>query len=203
MGCDFYRKERPYVFDMRFRRPAGNTEGWQLRSNLVFKAKNADGAKAFRVKVDGRTHELVATVEGAVLLIRNRTSRFGERPYVDERLTESDMARAVKGELGPLFLAIAERLCTSHAAHSVSSPFISGYAVDGFAGDTHDGCKLHVALRSRRPFINPWSTGDEAEFFLIGSLWSADCGVIEYRGRGREHVNEGVGLPGSRLLRSA
>ena len=203
MGCDFYRKERPYVFAMRFRRPERSRSGWELRSNVVLKAKNADGAKIFRVKANGRTHELVATVEGCVLVIRNRTTRVGERTYINERLTESDMARAVKGELGPFFLAVAERLCTSHEAHSVSSPFISGYAVDGFAGDTHDGCKLHVALRSRRPFINPWSTGDEAEFFLIGSLWSADCRVIEYRGRGREHVNEGVGLPGSRLLRSA
>ena len=203
MGCDFYRKERPYVFDMRFRRPARPRSGWQLRSNVVFKAKNADGAKFFRVKVDGKTHELVATAEGCVLVIRNRTLRLGERPYINERLTESDMARAIKGELGPFFLAIAERLCTSHEAHSVSSPFISGYAVNTFAGDPHDGCKLYIALTSRKPFINPWSSGDEPEFFLIGTVWSTDCRAIEYYGRGRETINETVGLPGSDLLRSA
>ena len=203
MGCDFYRKERPYVFAMRFRRPERSRSGWELRSNVVLKAKNADGAKIFRVKANGRTHELVATVEGCVLVIRNRTTRVGERTYINERLTESDMARAVKGELGPFFLAVAERLCTSHEAHSVSSPFISGYARNTFADDPHDGCKLHVGLASRKAFINPWSSGDEPEFFLIGTVWSTDCRVIEYYGRGRESVSETVGLPGRGFLRSA
>jgi hypothetical protein len=188
---------------MRYRRPARPRSGWQLRSNVVFKAKNADGAKVFRVRVDGKTHELVATVEGCVLVVRNRTQRHSERPYINERLTESDMARAVKGELGPFFLAVAERLCTSHEVHSGSSPFISGYATNTFAGDGHDGCKLHIELSSRKAFINPWSSGDEPEFFLIGTVWSTDCRVIEYHGRGRESISEVVGLPGSGFLRSA
>lgn len=200
----FFRKERTTVFDERFRRPAGNVP-CQLRGNLIFQAKNVTGTKRFRVRANGQDHDLIARVDGHAVIIQNRRARDTERLTINRRLTEADMARAVRGQLGDAVLhAAAKQLCQDHATSSAHSPFISGTIVNNFASNrTFAGDKLCLELSFRRPFVNPWSSGTEQEYFLIGRVLNTECRLIKYYGRSDENLNEIVRLPGSEIPRPA
>jgi len=200
----FFRKERPHIFEQRFRRPAGNSP-CQLRGNLVFQAKNASGQKTFRVRVGSRDYDLVATVSGTDLIIQNQRANPTAALSINRRLTEADMARATRSQLGDAVMhAAVKKLCQDHATSSAHSPLISGTIVDNFAASrTYPGDKLSIELNFRQPFGNPWASGNEREHFLIGSVSSADCRIIKYYGRTDESLNEIVRLPGSRIPRPA
>lgn len=200
----FFRKERPHIFEQRFRRPAGNAP-CQLRGNLVFQAKNAGRPKTFRIRVANRDYDLVATVSAHDLVIQNQRANPTATLTINRRLTEADMASAVRGQLGDAVMhAAVKKLCQDHATSSAHSPFISGTIVDNFAASrTYPGDKLSIDLNFRQPFSNPWASGNEREFFLIGSVSSTDCRIIKYYGNTAESLNEIVRLPGSNIPRPA
>lgn len=48
---------------------------------------------------------------------------------------------------------------------------------------TYPGRKLLIDLESRVPINNPFRSGEEKEYFLVGSVVADDCTSITYLGR--------------------
>jgi hypothetical protein len=190
MGYDFFRKERPEVFLTRLQAPTEGKNFYSLRSAVIFEAKNASGAKKFAVEVSGRKRRLKATVSGKTLVISE-----DEGPNKDKvllHLTEDSMHTALSlprsAQAASLACQVARRLCQDHAVSSSSSPLISGCEVNNFAAATaYEGQRMHLTLKSRKPFANPLCSGNEKEVFLIGRVEYADCELVKYLGstRGR------------------
>ncbi len=203
MSFDFYRKERPEVFNQRFIAPAPPTNAWTLSSNLIFQARRAHGTKNFRVTVNAQQMALTASVMGNDLFVVGQGGGPGQN--VQERISEREMGDLLEGtDRTSLRYQIAKKLCQDHATSSASSPFISGCVVDNFAASrTFNGCKLHLKLRSRRPFRNPFVSGLEQEYFLIGQVADTDCTSIIYLGTNNENLSELVNPFGSGIPRPA
>lgn len=204
MSFDFFRKERPEVFQSRFTTPTQAANYYCLRSNTIFAAKNFTGTKSFTVTVGGQVRKLEATVQGAELLIRNQA--VDPKPPVMLRLSEANMNDALTqnpaGRANSLLYQVAKKLCQDHATSSASSPLISGCIENNFhRSTTYDGFKLHLLLRIRRPFQNPFVSGLEREYFLIGRVLDTDCSSIRFLGRTNESHNELVNPFGSRISR--
>jgi len=206
MPYDFYRKERPQIFEARFKTPS-STENWYgLKTNTVFQAKKFSGEKRFSVTVAGQQRTLVASVSGNELLIKSQPSDAG--PHVILRISEANMHDTLKSlpaasRDNSILYQIAKKLCEDHATSSASSPLISGCIVDNFERSrAYDGFKLHVKLKSRQPFENPFVSGLEKEYFLIGKVKDTDCQSIHFFGRTTDRgLNERVNLFGSRIPR--
>jgi hypothetical protein len=181
MSYPFYRKERPEVFEARFT-PATAKDPCVLKSTKIFEAKNVGGEKRFIVTVDGKQRKLIATVDGCTLLVNNQP---GDAPAVKWKYTEADMLAALTGKTADekeksLPYQVAKKLCSDHATSSKSSHFISGCVKDNFSQSiTYDGFKLHLELGARQPFQNPFASGLEAEYFLIGQVLDSECEKIE------------------------
>ena len=204
MGFDFFRKERPEVFQARFALPTPATNYYALRTNTIFQAKNFALEKRFTVTVGGQVRKLVATVQGTELLIRSQPD--DAKPAVTLRLSDANMSDALTqdptGRANSVLYQVAKKLCQDHATSSASSPLVSGCIENNFhRSATYDGFKLHLVLRARRPFQNPFVSGLEREYFLIGRVLDTDCSSIRFLGRTNESRNELVNPFGSRIPR--
>ena len=205
MPFEFFRKERPEVFSARFNVPTAVNNWYGLKTNLIFRAKKVVGEKAFSVRVGRQVRQLSASVSGNALVVKSRPN--DSRPHVNLRLSEANMhdtlhslPRASRAD--SILYQVAKKLCQDHATSSRSSPFISGCIVDNFnQSRKYDGYKLHLTLKFRQPFENPFVSGLEKEYFLIGSVNNSDCQMIHLYGRTNENINEVVNPPGSKIPR--
>jgi hypothetical protein len=197
MSYDFFRKERPEVFEKRFSVPTLATEAYGLKSHVIFEAKGALKPKHFRISLEKQGIDLTATVSGSELLVTNKI--IGDKPKITLRLSEANMADALKArnEKSVIYL-VAAKLCKDHATSSASSPLISGCIQDNFAASkSYDGYKLCLKLLFRQPFVNPFVSGLEKEYFLIGQVLDTDCTSIQFFGRTNQNINELVNPFGS------
>jgi hypothetical protein len=97
---------------------------------------------------------------------------------------------------------VALFLCKNHATSSAQSPLISGCIVNNFDKSLkYQGHKLHLDLKDRTPFQNPFVSGLEKEYFLIGQVKDADCKVIKYYGKTDESLDLLVNPAGSLIPR--
>jgi len=205
MPYDFYRKERPEVFQARFKAPSPAENWYGLKTHTVFQAKRFSGVKQFSVTVAGQQRKLAASVSGNELLIKSQPS--DARPHVNLRISEANMHDTLKSlpatsRDNSMLYQIAKKLCQDHATSSASSPLISGCIVDNFKmSRAYDGFKLHVKLKFRQPFENPFVSGLEKEYFLIGEVKDTDCQSIHFYGRTNQNINEIVNPFGSRIPR--
>lgn len=205
MPYDFYRKERPEIFQARFRTPSVAENWYGLKTNTVFQAKKFAGEKHFSVTASGQQRKLIASVSGNELLIRSQLS--DARPHINLRISEANMHDTLKSlpvasRDNSLLYQIAKKLCKDHATSSASSPLISGCIVDNFERSrNYDGFKLHVKLKFRKPFENPFVSGLEKEYFLIGEVKDIDCQIIHFFGRTNQNLNEIVNPFGSKIPR--
>jgi hypothetical protein len=200
MSFDFFRKEVTHLFDSRFSLPALPAQAYGLKSHVIFRAKNALGAKNFQVTVGDQKIDLVATVSGSELLVKNKLA--AAKPKIMLRLSEDNIADALTAKVDSAIYAVAKKLCQDHTVSSKSSPLISGCTVNNFdASSAYDGYKLHLKLRFRQPFMNPFVSGLEKECFLIGQVLDTDCELIKFLGRTNEDRNELVNPFGSRIPR--
>lgn len=201
-GYDFFRKERPLVFAANFTVPTQDGEAYGLTSHTIFEAKNYAGEKRFTVTVGGKQKKLIATVLGQEILITSQTGdmtplRLSEATFHDTLTLLPAEARA-----NSILYQVAKKLCQDHATSSASSPLISGTIVNNFDKSlAYDGFKIHLLLRHRQPFVNPFASGLEKEYFLIGRVLDTDCVLIRFLGRTQESKNELVNFFGSQIPR--
>jgi hypothetical protein len=201
MSYDFYRKERPNIFLERISLPEAPVNAYTLKSSVIFQAKNA-GQKIFQVDVAGKKYNLIAQASGTELLITSNPNKPGEKTKM-LRFSEANMTDILKNnDKDSLNYQIAKKLCKDHATSSASSPLISGCTVNNFgASVTYPGYKLHLKLRSRQPFDNPFVSGNEKEAFLIGKVTDSDCEAIVFLGETSENVNQLVNPSTSKIPR--
>lgn len=192
MSFDFFRKERPAVFEERFKAPAPPATAWSLKSRLIFQAKNYSGSKKFKIKVAGVDYSLDVTVQGTEIFVKKQVGQPG--PNTSLRISEGNLADALDHpNESSLLYNVARKLAKDHATSSASSPLISGCNVDNFqASKTYTGNKLCIKLRIRQPVKNPFVSGLEKEYFLIGQVLDTDCESILYFGSTDETLNETV-----------
>jgi len=206
MTYDFFRKERENIFNQRFNIPTSINNYYVLKSNTVFQAKKYNGTKTFTVTVNNQKQKLIASV------VNNNSLGVKSDPTVTSNrinviITESDMANifkstSVSNRNKSMNYQIAKRLCQDHATSSASSLLISGCIVNNFAQSVaYPGCKLSLKLKSRQPFENPFASGNEKEYFLIGRVLDTDCQVIQYLGKTNESLNELVNPFGCKIPR--
>lgn len=193
----FYRKERPEIFTTRFSSPTSPTDAWRLTSNVIFQAKNVN-EKKFSVTHNGRPVQLSCTVAGTSLAF----STVDAPSASSFTIAESEMGELLARKPDTLkYLALA-KICRDHATSSRSSPLISGCVVNNFHANTNfPGHKICLDLQSRRPFPNPFTSGQEREHFLVGWVLATDCRTIKYLGSIHENKNVIVNVPGSRIPR--
>lgn len=193
---DFFRKERVDVFTTRFSPPRPPTNAWTLRDQLIFQAKGYNLRRTLWIKHKGRNRELTISVIGSWIV----ANLLGAKIYfIQEPQAAGILKKRNKKSVRYLVLS---KLCEIHATSSRQSPLISGCAVDNFrASRRYPGCKLHLLLKHRGPFANPYVSGNEKEYFLIGQVHANDCEIIHYLGRTGETKNEIVNFPGSRIPR--
>ena len=196
----FFRKERDALFLQRFASPSPPTNAWRLRSNVIFEAKNARGTKQMTVNFGGQRIALSCRVQGTSLAF-TPAAGGATRSFT---IAESDMSNLLTARPNTLEYAALAQVCRDHATSSRSSPLISGCAVDNFAASrTYPGRKLCLDLKVRQPFANPFVSGREREFFLVGQVASNDCRLIKYFGATNENLDVLVNHFGSRLPRPA
>jgi hypothetical protein len=185
---DFYRKEREDIFLSRFEQ---NQDRWRLKSipnansAQIFIAKNYNGKKTFSVEVTKGVKTQV------ICSIVNRTSIKMEWPKNIKTLTEADIARIVKVKTDKSveYLALKHMFVT-HAKASTESLLISGCVENNFKNSkTYPGRKLCLTLKTRSPIQNPWVSGTEKEYFLVGNVEDIDCEVIKYFGKADEDLD--------------
>jgi hypothetical protein len=201
MSYNFYRKERPNIFLERISFPEAPVNAYTLKSSVIFQAKNV-GQKIFQVDVAGKKYNLIAQVSGTELLVTSNPNKLGEKTKM-LRFSEANVTDILRNnDKDSLYYQIAKKLCKDHATSSASSPLISGCTVNNFgASITYPGYKLHLKLRCRQPFENPFVSGNEKEAFLIGNVAEADCEVIVFLGETSENVNQLVNPSTSRIPR--
>lgn len=203
MSYDFFRKERPKVFEKRFSAPTSATEAYRLEFSVIFEANGATKPKYFRISLEKQGIDLTVTVSGSELLVTNNTNKPIRGEKVMLRLSEANMADALKArnEKSMIYL-VAAKLCKDHATSSASSPLISGCIQDNFAASkSYDGYKLCLKLPFRQPFANPFVSGLEKEYFLIGQVLDTDCTSIQFLGRTNQNLNELVNPFDSKIPR--
>ncbi|MEP3478790.1 MAG: hypothetical protein ABJZ55_06055 [Fuerstiella sp.] len=205
MPHDFYRKERPSVFEDRFSVPSTSAPFYGLKTAVVFEAKNFTGEKRFSVTVAGAKRMLIATVAGDGFFLLIKSQAKDVKPHVNFAMTDANMHDTLKSlprteQANSILYQVAKKLCVDHATSSKSSPLISGCIVNNFAkSSAYDGFKLHLKLKHRQPFENPFASGNEKEYFLIGRVTDGDCKSINFYGRTNESKNHIVRSPGSRI----
>lgn len=201
MTYDFFRKERPEVFEERFTAPTPPLRAWGMRSQLIFEAKAANKVKKFKVTANGKEMALEATVMGCEVLVRNQAN--SNTPATLLRLSEANMADALESRIETsVIYQVAKKLCKDHATSSASSPLISGCIENNFgANSTYDGYKLQLTLRHRQPFMNPFVSGLEKEYFLIGQVLDTDCVTMTFLGQKNIKTNQLINFYGSKLSR--
>ena len=173
----FYRKERESVFKDRFSINP-NDNSWRLTSPVIFACKLREKTKVVTVSVDGVSSKYGCRVDGTSLNFV-RISGNGAQQY---GIKENEIKGILDGG-DTTEKALIRRLCIDHAASSANSPFISGCIVDNFHNSRRfDGIRLALNLRTRIPFANPNVSGNEKEYFLVGSVYPGDCSVIKYLG---------------------
>lgn len=186
----FYRKERPEIFNSRFNRPAPPTNAWSLKSHTIFKAKQTRKI----VTIQGR--RITCTVSGTSIQLTGLPQPATIQEHEFEQLLRPTNT-TIKAQ-------VAKQICKDHATSSRSSILISGCVVDNFALSTNFvGHKLCLELRTRQPFANPYSSGREKEYFLVGTVSDTDCRLIKYFGATQERLNVLVNAFGSRIPRPA
>lgn len=188
---DFYRKERREIFLARFSGPVRGIDVWRINSNVIFQAKN----QSF--------HNVGVTFNGINAIMRvglesgNKISIKGwiGKKQLNIVWRENDIAVALRSPMLSDEYLIAKALCESHAKSSSQSNFISGCKTNNFkASKSYAGHKLHLQLRDRIPFENPFSSGNEKECFLIGSVLTTDCSGISHLGETLNGNDQNAGL---------
>lgn len=172
--CEFFRKERDYVFTSRFNKDG---ESWKLKSTLIFKSKK--DTKSFSIIINSKKINIKCTIFGNSITITNLATN------AKQTVKEADIATLLTAK-NPNSIAYhaINSLCKSHATSSASSLLISGCVVDNFEeGKVYPGYKLKIKLLNRIPFANPHASGLEKEYFLVGSVSDSDCDEIVYLGQ--------------------
>lgn len=188
---DFYRKERREIFIARFSPPVRGIVVWRIKSNVIFQAKN----QLFReigVNFNGTNAKVNVGLEsGNKISIKGWTGK----KQLDIVWRENDIADALASpKLSDEYL-IAKALCEAHAKSSSKSNFISGCKTNNFeASKSYAGHKLHLQLRDRIPFDNPFSSGIEKECFLIGNVLTTDCSGISHLGETLVGNDQNIGF---------
>lgn len=192
MTYHFFRKERPEVFKATVSVPEGPTAPYKLKSSVIFKAKNADGSKLVTVVLKGRPVKLKVSVQGTKLVIKNADD--GAKPAVNTSIEESAIASLLElRRQDTVEYLTLKQLCQTHAKASTSSPFISGCVENNFeASKAYAGFKIHLELNTRQPFKNPFVSGTEKEYFLVGRVSESDCKWIRFLGEVSSTKNESV-----------
>jgi hypothetical protein len=199
MGFDFFRKERLEVFNRRFTIPSRPDEAYSLKSHIIFEAKNANGEKQISVTFGNKNYAFCVIAYSSRLFVLNKTNKA-----TGFSLSETEMDNILTARQNSLEYAVAAQLCKDHTNASLKSPLISGCIVNNFAmSQSYDGYKLHLRLRLRKPFRNPFVSGLEKEYFLIRRVLDTECEIIHFLGRTGEHVNEIVNPYGSIIPRPA
>ena len=190
----FYRKERPAIFNSRFQAPAPPTYAWSLKSHLIFKAKKSN--KVVTVVLSGKSIKVTCEVVGTDISLKVQGSSS------TIKIAESEIAGLLQSKDGNIRTLALGQLCKDHANSSTSSIFISGCIVNNFArSSAYGGHKLCLELKARRPFANPFVSGLEKEYLLVGEVNDTDCKLIKYFGETKENLNEIVNFYGSLIPR--
>lgn len=184
----FYRKERPEIFNSRFSAPSQLLNAWTLKSHIIFEAKQKSKVVTVQSKM------ITCTVQGTNIQLSGLS-----KPIT---IPENDIADLVKSKSNDIECLVVKQICKDHATSSRSSILISGCVENNFAASkTYPGHKLCVELKNRKPFGNPFASGLEKEYFLVGTLSDTDCSLIKYFGNTNEELNELVNFFGSRISR--
>jgi hypothetical protein len=203
--ADFFRKERAEGFTTRFTPPAPGANYWQLKGPLIFQAKAYPQGRRMSVKVGGQTILVECKVDFNKLTLRKVVN--GAPAGATITILESEMLgliaeRSDTAKSDTLKHQSALYLCKNHATSSANSPLISGCNVNNFDKSlTYPGHKLHLELKERTPFQNPYVSGLEKEYFLIGQVKDSDCKVIKYLGKTDEDIDVLVNPFGSQIPR--
>jgi hypothetical protein len=194
---NFFRKERLEKFKKCFK--ASEKEamwGIDFNSSTIFAAKASTGSLMVNLG-SGQKIPVKWAVKDNDLQInytieKNYTSLIKEREMGD--LVSSKAADPTSGSVQKQQAYLQQiqafiryktiiLVCDKHKNASTKSPFISGTVVDNFkAGATYTGYKLQLKLGSREPFANPLASGNEKEYFLVGSVSKGDCSSVLYMG---------------------
>ena len=196
----FFRKERPEIFLERFSEPTLPTNAWSLKSHTIFKAKSAQ--KKFTVNLKGKYIQINCVVEGTNLKL---TYIDGSQKTALIQEKEIGALLKIKKESDDIKSLAVKNLCQTHATSSKSSPLISGCVENNFkASKGYEGYKLCLELKIREPFANPFVSGNEKEYFLVGKVEDLDCKLIKYLGKdsknGSEEKNKIVNFFGSKIV---
>lgn len=186
----FYRKERPEIFNSRFSAPTQALNAWTLKSHKIFEAKQ----KTKIVTVQSK--RITCTVQGTNILLQGLPKTI--------TVTENSIADLLKSKSNDIENLVIRQICKDHATSSRSSILISGCVENNFAASrSYPGHKLCTELKTRKPFANPYASGLEKEYFLIGTLNDTDCSLIKYFGKTNEELNQLVNFFGSKIPRPA
>jgi hypothetical protein len=184
----FYRKERPEIFNQRFSAPSQVLNAWALRSDKIFEAKKTVKVVTIQAK------KITCTVQGTNIILSGLSKII--------TIPERDIANLLQSKSDDVKCLVLKQICKDHATSSRSSILLSGCVSDNFsASKTYPGHKLCVELKARKPFCNPFASGLEKEYFLIGTLKGTDCNQIKYFGNTNEKLNELVNFFGSKISR--
>lgn len=190
--ADFYRKERPEIFEDRFKKQ--DNGHWKLVGNIIFQAKAYPDGRTLTVKVNNVAATYKCTVNGAVLSLQKSAGGSVQGPVM--KITETDLKTLLSERSGttPQHLA-AHFLAKQHATSSSSSPLISGCIENNFKNaTTYESQNLRLVLKTRVPVANPYVSGLEKEYFLIGQVKDTNCSAITYCGTNKTTVEEIVDL---------
>jgi len=172
----FYRKERTDIFNRRFSVPSRLSNAWTLKSRTVFEAKQKIKAVTVLKK------KITCYVQGANILLQGLS-----RPIT---ILEQDIADLLKlTKPNDIVCQVLKQICKDHTNSSSSSILISGCVKNNFAkSKDYPGHKLCVEVKTRKPFFNPFGSGEENEYFLVGTLNDTDCSLITYFGKTNEEL---------------
>ena len=186
----FYRKERPEVFANRFSAPTSQTGAWRLRSNIIFQAKKVK-EKTVSVSHNGKTVQLSCTVARTSAGISLVFKTIGRSQANSFTIAESGMDDLLTRKPDSLEYQALKAICVAHTTSSTDSPLISGCVRPNFhASKRYPGQKVYLKLGSRKPFRNPFMSGVEQEYFLVGWVFVTDCLTIKYLGSTHKDQDE-------------
>ena len=160
------------------------TSGNRLRAKagVIFECKylRPGGSKdAFRTTIDGVKYAYSCKDNRLIVADVTRPGRV----LVEKNWSEQDICNIIeKKKERPADYAIIEALFKAVTKSSIASPLIAGCVKKNF-NSGYPGHKIKLCLKdSRCPIPNPFTSGTEAEHFLIGTVTEDDCSSMEYLG---------------------
>ncbi len=193
----FYRKERPDRCNTRFNFDGRGGVTLKPDNNTVFQANgskqytngssrpitvtvntvNPRQQQKYRITLDRENHCIIYMRDGEIkkhsISERQANTLFGSADkWKKERIND------VSGKDAESFHVLSF-LCKAHATSSASSCLISGTVVDNFTtASAYPGRNLKAELINRKPFKNPFVSGKEKEYFLIGEVTKDDISKL-------------------------